>query len=87
MAAALRRAGVSGLPRNLAILHAAPLRRVAVRYWARTMRSPMGELCFAAHCRNAQPEMRDLAAHLVERIGDAPGTGNLRRLLSSGIHN
>jgi 2-dehydropantoate 2-reductase len=83
--AALRRAGVSGLPRNLAILHAPLLRVVAVRYWARTMRSPMGELCFAAHSRHAQAEMRDLAAHLVERIGNTPGTGNLRRLLSPGI--
>lgn len=80
--AALRRAGVCGLPRNLAILHAPLLRMVAVRYWARTMRSPTGELCFAAHSRHAQAEMRDLAAHLVERVGNAPGTGNLRRLLS-----
>jgi 2-dehydropantoate 2-reductase len=79
---ALHRAGVSGLPRNLAILHSPLLRVLAVRYWARTMRSPMGELCFAAHCRHAQGEMRGLAAHLVKRIGDAPGTGNLRRLLS-----
>jgi hypothetical protein len=46
------------------------------------MRSPMGELCFAAHSRHAQAEMRDLAAHLVERIGTAPGTGHVRRLLS-----
>ena len=46
---------------------------------------PMGELCFAAHSRHAQAEMRDLAAHLVERIGNAPGTGNLRRLLSPGV--
>ena len=45
----------------------------------------MGELCFAAHSRHAQAEMRDLAAHLVERIGNAPGTRNLRRLLSPGI--
>jgi 2-dehydropantoate 2-reductase len=83
--AALRRAGVSGLPRNLAILHAPLLRMVAVRYWARTMRSPMGELCFAAHSRHAQAEMRDLAVHLVERIGNAPGTRNLHRLLSPAI--
>jgi 2-dehydropantoate 2-reductase len=80
--AALRRAGVSGLPRNLAILHAPLLRMVAVRYWARTMRSPMGELCFAAHCRQAQAEMHGLAAHLVKRVGNAPRTGNLHRLVS-----
>lgn len=73
--AALRRAGISGLPRNLAILHTPLLRMVAVRYWARTMRSPMGELCFAAHSRHGQAEMQDLAAHLVERIGNAPAPG------------
>lgn len=80
--AALRRTGISGLPRNLAILHTPLLRIVAIRYWARTMRSPMGELCFAAHCRHAQAEMRGLAAQLVKRIGTAPGTGHVRRLLS-----
>ena len=47
--AALRASGIAGLPRNLAVLHTPLLRPVAVRYWARTMRSPMGELCFAAH--------------------------------------
>jgi hypothetical protein len=34
------------------------LKVIAVRYWARTMRSPAGELCFAAHTRHAEPEMR-----------------------------
>ena len=29
-----------GFPRNLAVLHSPPLRAVAVRYWARIMRSP-----------------------------------------------
>jgi 2-dehydropantoate 2-reductase len=58
--AALRANGTAGLPRNLAVLHAPMLRPVAVRYWARTMRSPMGELCFAAHCRHAETEMRGL---------------------------
>jgi hypothetical protein len=51
---ALRTSGTAGLPRNLAVLHNPILRPVAVRYWARTMRSPMGELCFAAHCRHAR---------------------------------
>jgi ketopantoate reductase len=52
--AALRASGVAGLPRNLAVLHKPLLRTIAVRYWARTMRSPMGELCFAAHARHAE---------------------------------
>jgi 2-dehydropantoate 2-reductase len=64
--AALRASGTAGLPRNLAVLHARVLRPVAVWYWARAMRSPMGELCFAAHCRHADAEMlalgRDTAA-------------------------
>ncbi len=58
--AALRAEGTTGLPRNLAVLHSPLLRPVAVRYWARTMRSPMGELCFAAHSRHAATEMRGL---------------------------
>src|ERR1700733_2706254 len=49
----LRADGTAGLPRNLAVLHSPALRAVAVRYWARTMRSPMGELAFAAHSRHA----------------------------------
>jgi hypothetical protein len=59
--AALRASGTPGLPHNLAVLHAPLLRPVAVRYWARAMRSPMGELCFAAHCRHAGAEMRALS--------------------------
>ena len=78
---ALRRAGVGGLPRNLAILHSAPLRPVAVRYWARVMRSPMGELCFAAHSRHAEAEMRALADQMVSRVGGLDGgPGRLSRL-------
>jgi hypothetical protein len=45
----------------LAWLDSPLLRVVAVRCWARTMRSPMGELCFAAHARHAEAEMRALA--------------------------
>ena len=56
--AALSADGTAGLPRNLAVLHRPWLRPVAVRYWARTMRSPAGELCFAAHSRHAEAEMR-----------------------------
>ena len=40
--AALRKTGITGLPRNLAVLHSPMLRPVAVRYWAKTMRSQAG---------------------------------------------
>jgi 2-dehydropantoate 2-reductase len=80
--AALKRTGTSGLPGNLRTLHRPFLRPVAVRYWARTMRSPMGELCFAAHSRRAEPEMRALAADAIERTGGAHGTAHLRNLLA-----
>jgi 2-dehydropantoate 2-reductase len=65
--AALRADGTAGLPRSLAVLHAPMLRPAAVRYWARTMRSPMGELCFAAHCRRAEAEMRALGRDTAAR--------------------
>jgi 2-dehydropantoate 2-reductase len=79
--AALRQAGVTGLPRNLAVLHSPPLKAVAVRYWARTMRSPAGELYFAAHARHAQAEMRALGNQVTSRLADAPATSHLRQLL------
>jgi ketopantoate reductase len=79
--AALRRRRVRGCPRNLALLHRAPLRPFAVWYWARTMRSPLGELCFAAHARHAGPEMRALGDAALARIGRAPGTRHLHQLL------
>ena len=79
--AALRHAGVRGLPRNLAILHSPPLKAVAVRYWAQTMRSPAGELCFAAHARHAQAEMQVLADQVTARLADSPATSHLRQLL------
>ncbi len=66
--------GVGGLPRNLAVLHARAMQPVAVGYWARTMRSPMGELAFAAHARRAQCEMRAVARDVLARIEPgAPG--------------
>ncbi len=77
--AALRADGTAGLPRNLAVLHSPPLRPVAVRYWARTMRSPMGELAFAAHCRHAETEMRGLGDDALERMTDAPAVTSLLR--------
>jgi ketopantoate reductase len=78
--AALRAGGTAGLPRNLAVLHSPLLRAVAVRYWARTMRSPMGELCFAAHARHAEAEMRALARDVVARV---TGSTALVELLAS----
>jgi 2-dehydropantoate 2-reductase len=77
--AALRAGGTAGLPRNLAVLHSPLLRVVAVRYWARTMRSPMGELCFAAHARHAQAEMRALGHDVVARITGSPALAELLR--------
>lgn len=79
--AALRWKGVAGLPRNLAVLHHPALRPVAVRYWARVMRSPMGELCFAAHCRHSEAEMRFLAGQISGRLAGAPHTDDLHQLL------
>jgi ketopantoate reductase len=74
---ALRASGVAGLPRNLAVLHQPVLRTIAVRYWARTMRSPMGELCFAAHARHAVAEMQDLAHDVQARIPGSPAIAEL----------
>jgi 2-dehydropantoate 2-reductase len=79
---ALRDRGVAGLPRNLATLHRPALKPVAVRYWARTMRSPAGELYFAAHARHARPEMRALAAQVTARLGGSPAVSRLSELLA-----
>ncbi len=75
--AALRAIGTAGLPRNLAVLHSPLLRMVAVRYWARAMRSPMGELCFAAHARHAEAEMRALSHDVEARITGSPALTEL----------
>ncbi len=75
--AALRADGTAGLPRNLNVLHSPPLRALAVRYWARTMRSPMGELCFAAHSRHAEAEMRALGQDVAARVTDSPALAEL----------
>jgi 2-dehydropantoate 2-reductase len=80
---ALRDSGVTGLPRNLATLHSPALKPVAIRYWARTMRSPAGELYFAAHARHAQPEMRALAEQVTARLGNSPAVGRLSELLAA----
>ena len=80
--AALRRLGMTGLPRNLAVLHTPLLKAVAVRYWAHTMRSPTGELCFAAHSRHAEAEMRALADQVTARLPASAATSHLSRLLN-----
>ena len=77
--AGLRGQGTAGLPRNLAVLHSPLLKAVAIRYWARTMRSPMGELCFAAHCRHAEAEMRALGHDVAGRITSSPALAKLLR--------
>jgi hypothetical protein len=81
--AALRHVGVTGFPRNLAVLHHPLLKAVAVRYWAHALRSPLGELCFAAHARHAEAEMRALGDQVTSRIGDAPAARHLRQLLNA----
>jgi hypothetical protein len=75
--AALRASSTAGPPRNLAVLHSPLLREVAVRYWARTIRSPMGELCFAAHARHAEAEMRALARDVLARTTGSPALTEL----------
>lgn len=84
---ALRKNGTTGLPRNLAVLHSTALRPVAVRYWAKTMRSQAGELCFAAHARHAQAEMRGLGDQVTARLASTPATSHLYQLLKdSPVH-
>jgi 2-dehydropantoate 2-reductase len=80
--AAQKAAGRTGLPRNLAILHHPLLRPIAVGYWAHELRSPMGELCFAAHARHARSEMLTLADDVLTGVGSRPHTEHLRRLLN-----
>jgi 2-dehydropantoate 2-reductase len=80
--AGLRGQGTAGLPRNLAVLHSPLLKAVAVRYWARTMRSPMGELCFAGHSRHAEAEMRALGSDTAARITSSPALTELLRPLT-----
>jgi hypothetical protein len=79
---ALRAQGAGGRPRNLAILHARVMQPLAVPYWARSMRSPMGELAFAAHARHAEPEMRSLASEILARLARGGEPASLCRLLA-----
>lgn len=80
--ASLREQGLGGLPRNLAVLHHPAMRPVAVRYWTRAMRSPMGELCFAAHARHAEPEMRALGSDVMARAGVGADVVKLEQILT-----
>ena len=73
----------AALYRNLAVLHHRLLRPVASAYWARTMRSTMGELCFAAHARHAEPEMRALGADILARLRPPPAAMHARELLQT----
>jgi 2-dehydropantoate 2-reductase len=82
--AGLRSQGTQGIPRNLSVLHSPLLKPVAVRYWARTMRSPMGELCFAGHSRRAEAEMRALGRDMAARITSSPALTELLRPLERG---
>ena len=66
---------------RLAVLHSPLLRAVAVRYWARAMRSPAGELSFAAHSRHAEAEMRALGQDVAARITHSPALTELLRPL------
>jgi 2-dehydropantoate 2-reductase len=72
---------IEGCPRNLAVLHNRWLTPVAIRYWARVLRSPMGELAFAAHARHAEPEMRRLAQDVITRRPPKDASDALRTLL------
>jgi 2-dehydropantoate 2-reductase len=69
--AALQEQGRHGLPRNLATLHQPILRPFAVRYWARTMRTPTGELCFAGHTRHATDEMITLGTWVLTVVSNS----------------
>ena len=75
--------GVRGRPRNLAVLHNRWLTPIAIRYWARVMRSPMGELAFAAHARHAEPEMRRLAQDVLARLPRTDADDAIHTLLGS----
>jgi 2-dehydropantoate 2-reductase len=74
---------VQGCPRNLAVLHNRWLTPIAIRYWARVMRSPMGESAFAAHARHAEPEMRRLAQDVIARLPQTDSDDAIHTLLAS----
>ena len=73
---------IKGCPRNLSVLHNRWLMPVAIRYWARVMRSPMGEFAFAAHAGHAEPEMRSLADDVISRLPRNDAGDALQTLLA-----
>jgi 2-dehydropantoate 2-reductase len=79
---ALRAQDLRGLPRNLALLHHRFLTRIAISYWAHAMRTPVGELAFAAHARHAEGEMRALGRDVLLRLPSSEATKSLRGLLA-----
>jgi 2-dehydropantoate 2-reductase len=83
----LRNHGVGGLPRNLAVLHARAMQPVAVGYWARSMRSPMGELMFAAHARHAESEMRAIACDVLARVDRGARSDTVSQLLGAYVED
>jgi 2-dehydropantoate 2-reductase len=80
---ALHAGHVRGRPRNLAVLHNQWLTPIAIRYWARVMRSPMGEFAFAAHARHVEPEMRRLAQDVIARLPSTNPDDAIHTLLAS----
>lgn len=79
---ALRAAGNTEIPTNLRVLYLWMPEAFAVRYWQKVLRTPRGELWFAAHSRAAPDEMRSLADELhasVQRTGI--GAPSLEQLL------
>jgi 2-dehydropantoate 2-reductase len=79
--AALRRQGIGSAPAGLALLHRSPFRPVASRYWAHMLRSPMGELAFAAHARHARDEMRAVGIEAATQVGARDKAPHLYQLL------
>ncbi len=47
--------------------------------WMRSGASPMGELCFAAHSRHAEAEMRAIGDDMAARITSSPALTQLLR--------
>ena len=72
---------VRGAPANLDLLHRWWLRPFAVRFWARTLRSELGEIYFGAHARQARAEMKALADDVLAIAGNGASMSNLKHLL------
>lgn len=68
--ASLKRHNVNGAPKNLGVLHSRILLPIAIWYWGKLLRSPKGELYFAAHARHAPEEVRILADWVLQHYTD-----------------